>query len=346
MTLTEVSYYFRKILPYAMLFLLVLLILYYVLKLILILIGGHPTAIYTNTIFGKLSLPVISNATTSANLNFTLDTIEGRPVTSTESAKVFFLPESITRFGYREKAYLIAKTFGFDPNNLKYRLDDKKAVFKDDQQTLSIDITNFNFTYEYNIDKNPQIFQNTIVPDKQKANDTAINFLKIVGRYPDELAQGKTNTIFMRYDPPSQKITLLKSGENSNMIEIDFYRPDIDQFTTVSPTYFNSQNYVMLIFSGSDYKIIRAQVKFYEKSEGQIGIYPLKTGNAAWEELKKGQGMVVQNSQKLRNIVIKNMFLGYLDPDIYQAYMQPMYIFLGDNNFAAYVPAILNSYGE
>ena len=38
------------------------------------------------------------------------------------------------------------------------------------------------------------------------------------------------------------------------------------------------------------------------------------------------------------------MFLGYYDPDVYQEYLQPMYVFLGDNNFVAYLPAITDDY--
>jgi hypothetical protein len=40
------------------------------------------------------------------------------------------------------------------------------------------------------------------------------------------------------------------------------------------------------------------------------------------------------------------MFLGYYDPDIYQKYLQPVYVFLGNNGFVAYVPAIKEEYVE
>jgi hypothetical protein len=38
------------------------------------------------------------------------------------------------------------------------------------------------------------------------------------------------------------------------------------------------------------------------------------------------------------------MFLAYYDPDIYQEYLQPVYVFVGEPNFIAYVPAISNEY--
>lgn len=345
MTLTEVSFYSRKFAPFVLLFLLILLILYYLIKVLLLtLIPPKQTSIYYNPIFGKIKKPVIKDFTPSSNLNFSIDTIEGRPVTATESAKVYFLPSATARFGYREKIYLIAKTLGFDTEAVKHKLEGKEAIFKDEKQSLQIDITNFNFTYEYSFENDPQIFQNTIIPQKKESQDKAVDFLRKIGRYPEELAQGKTNTIFISYNPDAKQMRLLETNMGANMVEVDFYRPDQEQYPIISPKYFNSQNYVMMAFYPSDFKIIKAQIKYYEKSEAQVGFYPIKTGDAAWEALKTGKGLVIQNESESKDIVIKKMFLGYFDPDIYQEYLQPLYVFLGENNFVGYVPAIRDDY--
>ena len=345
MTLTEVSYYSRKFAPFVLLLLLILLILYYLIKVLLLTIAPpKEPSIYYNPIFGKIKKPVIKDFTPSTNINFKIDTIEGRPVTATESAKVYFLPSATARFGYREKIYLIAKTLGFDTEAVKHKLEGKEAVFKDEKQSLQIDITSFNFTYEYSFENDPQIFQNTIIPQKKESQDKAVDFLTKIGRYPEELAQGRTNTIFISYDPEARQMRLLETNIGANMVEIDFYRPDQEQYPIISPKYFNSQNYVMMAFYPSGFKIIKAQIKYYEKSGTQVGFYPIKTGDAAWEALNAGKGMIIQNESSSKEILIKKMFLGYFDPDIYQEYLQPIYVFLGDNNFVGYVPAIRDDY--
>lgn len=38
------------------------------------------------------------------------------------------------------------------------------------------------------------------------------------------------------------------------------------------------------------------------------------------------------------------MFLGYFDPDVYQEYLQPVYVFIGDDDFVSYVPAVSGEY--
>lgn len=345
MTLTELSYYSRKFAPFGLLFILILLIFYYLIKVLLLTITPPKIkSIYTNPIFGKIKRPLVKDTVSSSDLKLSIDTIEGKPVTATESAKVYFLPSATARFGYREKIYLTAKTLGFDTELIKHKLEGKEATFNDGRQSLRIDITNFNFTYEYRFEDDPQIFNNTVMPQKKESEDKAVNFLNAIGRYPEELAKGKTNTIFISYNPGAKQMRLLETNAEANMVEVDFYRPDLDNYPIVSPKYFNSQNYVMMVFNQTDFKIIKAQIKFYDKSDAQIGIYPIKTGDAAWEALNSGNGLVIQKQPESKDIVIKKMFLGYLDPDIYQEYLQPVYVFLGENNFVAYVPAITDDY--
>lgn len=345
MTLTEISYYSRRLAPLSIIFFLVLLILFYSAKLFFVFLKLQSSpSIQTHTIFGKIKKPFIPNASSSAGLKFTLDTVEGEPVTASPAAKVIFLPPSISRFGYREKVYLTAKTIGFDTDSVKYKIIDRDAVFDDDKQRLIIDISNFNFYYQYRFENTPELFENSVVPEKKVSEDRAINFLNSAARYPKELSLGKTNTVFLFFDDVKKTVGPAQSNESANLAEVDFYRPDIDGFPTVTSTYFTSPNYVLLTYDGVEYKPLRAQVHFFELAEDQVGVYPLKTGRVAYEELTGGRGLVISNPSSQTNITIKKMFLGYYDPDIYQEYLQPVYVFLGENNFVAYVPAITKDF--
>lgn len=352
MTLTELSYWSRKFLPFIVIGFILFLIVFYALRLTFLYLGLKKPTLYTNTIFGPIKKPYIANATSSAQFSLSLDTIEGEPISATRTAKIYFLPEAATRFGYREKIYLIANTFGFNTQIVRHQLDGKEARFSDFAQDLSVDITNFNFTYKYKFEKNAALFAGAISPSKEVAENKAVDFLKTVGRYPDELATGKRNVIYLKYDPITNEISETQRVSEANMVEVDFYRPDVEAdpspMTIVSPAYFNSQNYVIMVMKEKDYnkefKILRAQVRFFEKSDAQVGIYPLKTGDVAWQQLKDGKGIVVSTPKNLQKVVIKKMDIAYFDPDVYQEYLQPVYFFLGENNFVAYVPAVLDSY--
>lgn len=345
MTLTELSYYSRKYLPFIILFGLAIVILFYVVRIFSSYFESKkPKLVYTNPIFGKIQKPLIENATSSADLTFTLDTIEGIPTTSTDSAKVFFLPPSPSRFGYREKIYLIAKTLGFDTTRTAYTLEGKNALFEDEKQRLTIDISNFNFTYEYLFENNPNEFTGALVPTKNESETKATDFLKSIGKYGDEFARGKTNAVFLHYEPTTKQIQIVEKSKDANAVEVDFYRPDIDSFSIVSSYYPNSQNYVVMMFRDNGFKVLKAQVKLHEKSQAQIGTYPLKTTKKAYEELQSGGGYVIRRKEDKKTIVIKKIMLGYIDPTEYQEYLQPVYIFLGEENFVAYVQAVSKEY--
>lgn len=343
MSLTELSFYFRKYLPYFILFCLIFLIFFYSIKLALIYIASNKRVVtYTNLIFGNIAPPEFPKSSPTSNFKFTLDTIEGQPVTSTDTAKVFFLPQNNPRFGYSEKIYLIAKSFGFDTNIVKYQLVDKIATFADREKTLTIDISNFNFKFDRKV--NSKLFETgkLTIPSESEIKNKTIDFLKKIGRYPDELSQGTTDIIYLKYNPDNQNFINVDKRNLAQLVEIDFRRPSIDGFDSVTPRFFTSQNYVVLLFQGTDYQIIKSQIAFYEKSEEQVGVYRIKTGEEAWSELNSGLGFAVAGTQGQSNVKIKNMNLGYFDPDFYQNYLQPVYVFIGDGDFVGYVPAVKN----
>jgi hypothetical protein len=344
MTLSEFSYYFRRYLPWALLFFILLMIIFYSFRLIFILLEHKPTTIYQNPIFGKIKKPYIKEASTSADFNFILDTIEGVPITATSTAKVYFIPPTIARLGYREKIFLMAKNFGFDTTSAQYKLNEIEAEFTDEKQKLAVNITNFNFRYDYNFENEPSLFEEIIIPSQNTIENTAINFLKKINRYPDELSQGKLTVNFLKYYPEEKIFSTVKENSEANVVEVNFYRPDIDGLPVVTANFPSSQNFIIFIFHQTGYKILRAQIKFFEKSPEQYGIYLLKKGDQAWQELKSGKGFIISSAGKEKNVVIKNMFLAYYDPDIYQEYLQPVYVFVGEPNFIAYVPAISNEY--
>lgn len=346
MNLTELSYNVRKALPFAFLGILVIFIIFYSVNLIMHLVELNKIQpIYTDTIFGKIKAPQINNASASTGLSFSLDTVDGKPVTATDTAKVFYLPPPVSRFGYREKVYLIAKTLGFNTDVIKYQLKGEKAALTDPTQELTVDIRNFNFTYQYHFENTPEIFANAVTPTTKESQDQAVNFLQKIGRYPDEFTQGTLNSIFFNYNPEIKQFKQLDRNVGANLVEVDFYRPDVDGFPVVSPTFFNSQNYVLMMMTpNSEPRIIKAQISFFEKSDQQVGYYPVKTGDQAYNDLKEGRGLVVSNPNGQKKIVIKTMELGYFEPDFYQDYFQPVYVFIGDNDFVAYVSAITDNY--
>lgn len=349
MSLTQLSEFVRKYYPFGILGILFFLIIFYAIQLALVVVDSRkPVSLYINPIFNQIKKPYLSEASPSGSLKYQLDTVDGKPITATKSAQVLFMPQAETKFGYREKLYLIAKSLGFNTESSGYRLIGSQASFSEPKQKLTIDIRNFNFDYKYSFENDKSVFENVRTPNQEESIEKAVEFLQTAGRYPQELSQGKTNVVFLKYDTENNSMGVLSSNLEANLVEVDFYRPDIvanpNPIPVVSPKYFNSQNYVLMMFKNDGtYKVLRAQVKFYDRSAEQIGVYPLRSGEQAYDDLKKGKGLVIAQPQTT-NVTIRKMFLGYFDPDVYQEYLQPVYVFLGDGDFVGYVPAVSGEY--
>jgi hypothetical protein len=167
-------------------------------------------------------------------------------------------------------------------------------------------------------------------------------------RYPDALAQGTEHITYHKFDPTTKEISDVDKIEDANMVEVDFFPPDVSGFPIVSPKFFNSQNYVVMVFTsqgnkGVSNRVIKAQIQYFDKNPAG-SIYPVKSGDEAWQELISGKGVIVSAGQNSNKITVRQMFMGYFEPDTYQQFFQPVYVFLGDNNFAAYVSAVSNAY--
>lgn len=354
MTLTELSYYIRKYFFHVVLFFLVILIAIYSIRLFTILQSRRTASRdRINPIFQALPNPLSQLEETTEGYKFSLDNIDGRPTTATDSAQVFLLLEPpASRFGADEKAHLMAKSLGFDIDSTRPRILGSQAIYTDPAQKLKVDLESFNFTYERLFEDDPTIFEGTTAPTAIEAESRAKLILQQLDVYPRELSNGQTNIIYFYFDPVSRTVKTIQTDaaataqESPNMVEVDFSRPDLGGLPVVSSTYYNTQNYVLMTFyTNSDYKILKSQIQYQERSADQIGVYPVRTGDEAYADLQKGEGFIIQNPTKEKSVTIKKMFLAYYDSDQTQQYLQPVYVFLGEeNNFVAYVPAVAKDY--
>lgn len=354
MTLTEVNFNVRRMAPFAIIVILILLTIYFAIKLLLILTSldsqnqnqNTVKQIAINPIFNKIKPIQVPETGTSGNFSYVIDTLDGTThiENATSAASVFFLQKPAATFGFLDEIYTMAKTAGIDTEVTKHTLADRQATFDDGKRKIVIDIDTFNFSYEYYLDRDEALFSREIGNSINSLESIGGNFLGKLGKYNQDLSRGKRNQIYLKYDKESRQISTLESSEGANMVELDYYREDVDVYPVVTTTYYNSPHYVIAAMRGTSLDIVKAQVAYFERSKDQVGIYPLRTSDQAFEDLKTGKGMVISSSQPDGEVKIKKVFLAYYDPDTYQEYMQPVYVFLGENKFVAYVMAVTDEY--
>ncbi|MFA9288900.1 MAG: hypothetical protein ACEQSA_03410 [Weeksellaceae bacterium] len=354
MTLTEVNYNVKRFAPLVIILLLVLLVFFFAFQLFFLYLESSSTSanpnaaapLTVNPIFEKIKRPILPNTKSSDSVKYVLDTLDGTTNTevATSAAHVYFLPQPPSRFGFLSRIITMAQKFDIDTDITQHTLDDKIATFDDGKRKLAIDINTFNFSFEYRITDDDTIWDNTRAPSETAIETSARALLSSLEKYPAELAQGTTNILYFNYNPATKELTKVDTIAEANMAEVDFFSADLDGKPVVTSTYFNSPNFVLYALNNGNLQVLRAKSSIYEKSKDQIGVYPVITSDQAWKDLQAGKGSIISQDDNTQDIKIKKIYLAYFEPEVYQEYMQPMYVFLGEGNFVAYVTAVTEEY--
>lgn len=345
MTLSEFSYYVRKFGPVAVIGFILFIVFYMIIQLIIGSISNRPVQQIYQPPFGQLPPVTFTHSIEyPPAFTMTIDNIEGRPITATSSANIYFTPTPRTRFGYQQTIGFMARAVGIDPESNQFTINGTSANYNDGIRNLNIDIQTFNFDFDLDITKVPTVFNETYIPDQNTIVEEAKSFLRQMNKFSPRIAQGSQNIIYLQYDSTTNDFIVAEDPLQANVVEVDFFQPDLGPFPLVSPTFYNSHNYVTMIFRQEGPLIIKAQVHTVEPDFATGGVYPIKTGDQAWSELQNRLGTIVSPSKGTTNIIVRDMFLAYYDSDTYQPYLMPVYVFLGDDGFAAYVSAVAPEY--
>lgn len=350
--LTEVSIGTRKFI----FFLAIALIIYLILKVSFGVarqywIISHPTPLTPpDARFGEIpSLKFAKFATSSSGLTFSLQNIEGRPPETTNSARVFLMPKKLPSLLAIERVKELAIKLGFtkEPelvNQTDYSFIDQTNPLR----TLNIDSVNLNFLLKYDYSRNPKIFDNITLRSKDQSTNEVNKFVKSNNLFDESIINGKTTTDLLIYNADSKKLLPATSLSQTQVMRVNFFREDIDNLKVLSPS--NNQSYNYIFFAPSSFvpnQILEISYTFWPIAKDNFATYPLRSSTTAWQDLIDGYAVVVSLGNNLsKTITIRNISLAYYDSEEPQQYLQPVFVFEGDNDFVAYLPAISSEWLE
>jgi len=352
MTLSEMSLQVRIMAKLLAVMVVVLGFFYLLIVLILTaVIKPAEKEVYLNPLYGSIKPPVFEQALSNNNFDYVLDTIDGELPETTRSASVYFIPEPKSTLAYLNKIEGLAQSFAFDTQIYKPQtLSEEWVKYEDQNRILEINIVSFNFRYYY---KKTAEFQSIIeaTPEakftllEDEFIEKARQELLTRDAYPNYLATGTNNPVYQAYDLAKKEFIAYQEGDNPpQAIRINFFRQE-EGMSIFTSTYFDSANYVILSPLSYDNQVVKMQFSSFEKLNDEPGVYPLITSQQAFEKLKKGKASIISLSDKAgKKIKIKKISLGYYDPESYQPYYQPIFVFLGSDNFVAYLPALSDEY--
>lgn len=342
-SLTETAYFARRAINWAIIGVVayILLRIFWSIFIAVILLIFPPKAPPPNHLFGKLPVLIFpQTATPSARLTFQLQTIEGTVPNASASATVYLMPKTAPNLLGLNKAQDFASGFNFDPTPVQeskniYRFNDTELPLR----RLRYDIVSGNFILRYAFEQDPTIFIVKNLPLPDAGINEAINLLQSHNLYAQDLAGGTNQISFLKLQ--GAQLVGTTSLSQSDAERIDFFRKPIGDTPVLTPL--PDEAPVSIIFSGSPNakkRIVQFAYTFWPIDYETTATYALKTSSQAWEELQAGGGFIARYPTDGMGAVVRNVYLAYYDSFDPQTYLQPVFVFDGDNGFRAYIPAI------
>lgn len=297
--------------------------------------------------FGKLpKLKIPTPETPRKTKTFAVETLDGLIPKTPKIGTVYFIPpRSPYTFFITRRARDFAKKFGFDgepevSSGEEYQWTDPQLP----GLTFKMNIFTNNFELKYNFATDSAILTDINLMKKEKAEDFARNFLTTHNLLPLDLGKGAVTSGYLKFD--GQTISPVLTLTEANLIEINFFRQPVKE-VPVLPEKF-SKGLVSFLISGAKEekkRIIKIDYTYWPVELENFATYPLKSGEEAFEELKEGGGVIVSGGDQVEGI-IRKIYLAYLETRQHQNFFQPILVFEGDNEFAAYVVAVRDELTE
>ena len=289
--------------------------------------------------FGKLPQLDLSEGIASPNnLAMKVETISGDIPNLGTSAKVFAVKNADVTFGNLNDAAQIATRLGFsqiqDIGQGRARFADAKG----DSKFLTIEAATNNFKLESDFLDTAAIL-NSRPKSLENAINMATDFVKNFGvsnvDYPSDLI----STALFSVD--RGKLVNAISLSSANVVQVIFRPADLDKIGIV---YLNVNDPIVWVMV-SDKAVLAGEKSSNQIQQFKFSTYPLKGGPAAYDELKSGKG-VFNKLPRDNNFIIRNVRLAYVEGRKLQPFLQPVYIFEGDDMVSAFVAAVGDNWIE
>lgn len=258
---------------------------------------------------------------------------------------------------YRPKSMVMALEFGKKTAALMDFTGEPQQIstgvyrFSDSARSSNLEMnvleSSFKMSYPYLTD---QLLQNPEkMPSREEAISQAKAYLQRAEKLTPDLENGTQEVSFWKISYSGlQKVEGLSEA---NIVRVDFFRQNLADGITIVSTQ-PGESPVSVLVSGStvnNKKIVEVNYKHVEvdTTDNSASTYPIKSVQTAFEELKAGNYWPASDSNS-QDVVIRKVYLAYFEPVTLTQFLQPVYVFEGDNknNFVGYVPAVSDNYAK
>lgn len=276
----------------------------------------------------------------------------GRVPTFPDRMRVYWAPTRRSGFADADRAIETAAALGFlfkpqQPTETNYVWTNQDQL----SSKLDMNIISGHFKLTRQWQNNPTLAtMGNFTSDKTVITEME-NYLKRISLLNEDVI-GVEKLTYLKDDVG--KMVNALSLSDADFVQMDLFRKNIDEidpatkskeivasypFYRTDPT----KGLIRAVITGSKIqgeKIITMEYQYTDIDYAKNGTYPIKTGEEAWTELSTGGGFVSPGGPKSGEVKVRRIFLGYYDSNENQRFAMPIYVFLGDKGFTAYVSAV------
>ena len=340
MTLTEIAYYTRKAVVWVGLGMgafLVLRVVFFI--LLAVFFPPAPPAPILPTV-GYGPLPPIQFATQDRGngLSYKLEIKEGELPDLGQLFTVYFIKKDSPNLLAKQNAVQLAQQLEFVSEPFEETASVYRFVDPLLPRTLTVNPASKTVDLSYDVVVDTSIFANGSI-DPVKAVQTTIEKKKKMEVLPDTIDSESYTYSYLNFE--NNTLIETQNSPDIKAIRLDLFKRPINEIPVVMPEFNKSMIYAIYTGNRSIAKrYIELHVHSFSPDVEASETYPIITSQQAYEELQAGRGYVVARGNPSNPVIIRRVYLAYAEPYVYEPYLQPVFVFEGDGNFAAYVPAI------
>lgn len=293
--------------------------------------------------YGKLTKIPFPKLDISPKLTYTLETPDGAFPKVPTQLNVYLMPKASSNLLALDIAKDKAKNMGFSApaqaeSDTVYKFE--KTSYPSNIR-MNIITGNFSISYDLASDRTPL---NMKPPIAEVAASQFRSILSSANNLPADLTGPIYHEFFKLTN--GQLVPSISLSE-ADLTKINLTRKAYNELPAVTEK--PNQSNVWAIISGAsnkDQQIIASEYHYYPIDESEYSTYPIKPPETAFAELQNGNAYYANlgTVKEGDNLKIRKVYLAYFDPNIETNFYQPVYVFEGDQNFTAYVPAITSEY--
>jgi hypothetical protein len=260
-----------------------------------------------------------------------------------DQAKIYVIVRPDNTFLALDQDTNTAKDMGFvtKPTEIRYGVYEFKNSSLN--QTLTMNVLDGSFQMKYPYESDQMLLNPEDMPTNEEAVSIAKSYLESANKYQTDLEAGINKISYWKIGFDGLKS--VSSLSEANIVRVDFFRKNLEGDVKIISSDINSAS-VSVLVTGAQVegkKIVDISYKYANIDRELFSTYPIMTAEEAWADLQAGNYWPASDVEGT-SVTIRKMYLAYFEPISLTNYLQPIFVFEGDNNFVAYVPAVTDKY--